>query len=693
MNEPKTIVPTTPLTGLRCFVLDTETTGLRVEHARIISVGAVCIEGAEIEAGAELSFLIDPGEPIPSESTKIHGLCDIDVEGAGSFAELAPSLTDAIDGRAVVGHNIGFDLAILANEHKRAGMDWAPPPALDTGLLARALNPNLPDNSLEAIAAWLGVEITGRHTALGDARAAAQIYLRLIPKLSSAGVRTLAEAERFMTARNGEVVRQHQVAGWQLRQAGDSPQGVLMDTFAYRHTLADLMSSPPIFVGAQAMLSDATARMNEAKIGALLIGDGAHAAGIVTERDIVRRIANAGAGALSQQVGDIMSSPVVTLPASNPVYRAAARLQRLAIRHIAVTDAEGRICGMVSARDLLRRSASAALVLGDEIDAAENTPALARAFAQVPEAARKLRAEDLAPLRMAGLISGEVRSLTARAAELAAREAPPAPAAWSLMVLGSAGRGESLLVPDQDNALVFEDSPGMSEWAAAFGQRTNEILDGAGLPFCKGGVMAGQPEWRHTPAAWREIVAGWIGKTRPSDLLNVDIFFDLCHVAGTPQLSESLFGDALSLAQRAPTFIRALNGSVAQLQTPVGLFGRLRPTNGAIDIKAGGLLPVVAFARAVALHHGIAERATAARLKAAVEMGALPGGDGARLMEMHGEFVALAMDQQLADIAAGHPPSYRLELKRLNRATRRALAGQLSDLDDILSLAWSTLSA
>lgn len=59
---------------------------------------------------------------------------------------------------------------------------------------------------------------------------------------------------------------------------------------------------------------------------------------------------------------------------------------------------------------------------------------------------------------------------------------------------------------------------------------------------------------------------------------------------------------------------------------------------------------------------------------------------------MHREFVALAMDQQLADIAAGQPPSYRLELKRLNRATRRTLAGQLSDLDDILSLAWSTLS-
>ncbi|MFT5489490.1 MAG: CBS domain-containing protein [Alphaproteobacteria bacterium] len=693
MTEQRAILPTTPLTGLRCVVLDTETTGLQVDRARIISVGAVCIDGTEIEAGTEQSFLINPGESIPEASSKIHGLYDSDIRDAGHFQDVISPLLDAIVGRVVVGHNIGFDLAILAHEHRRAAMEWAAPPALDTGLLARAVNPHLPDGSLETVAAWLDVEIVERHTALGDARTAAQIYLQLVPKLMRAGVRSFAEADRYIAERNGDAHRQHQAAGWEMPRISDATPDGRMDMFIYRNMLSDLMRSPPVFVAPEMTALDAISTMNEAGIGALLIGDSADPVGIVTERDIVRLIAQAGSSALSQPVSEAMSSPVVTLPASSPVYRAVARLQRLGFRHIPATDAQGLIAGVVSARDLLRRSASAALVLGDEIAMAETTPALARAFAQLPEAVRKLRAEELAPLRITGLISEEVRAMTARAAELAIRELQPAPAAWSLMVLGSAGRGESLLVPDQDNALIFEDRPGMADWAASYGQRVNEILDAAGIPLCKGGVMAGRPEWRHTPAEWRNIVAGWIGKTRPTDLLNVDIFFDFQHVAGTPELTDSLFGDALSLAQRAPTFIRAINGSVAQLQTPVGLFGRLRATNGAIDIKAGGLLPVVAFARAVALHHGIVERATAARLKAAVEMGGVPEGDGGRLIEMHREFVALAMDQQLADIGAGHPPSYRLELKRLDRATRRALAGQLSDLDDILSLAWSTLSA
>ncbi|MDH3739307.1 MAG: DUF294 nucleotidyltransferase-like domain-containing protein [Alphaproteobacteria bacterium] len=690
--DRKQILPTTPLSGLRCVVVDTETTGLQVDRVRIISVGAVCIDGAEIEAGSEQAFLIDPGEPIPAASSKIHGLYDDDVRGAGRFKDVISPLLNTFAGRVVVGHNIGFDLAILGHEHRRSGMMWAPPPALDTGMLARAINPHLPDGSLETIADWLGVEIVERHTALGDARATAQVYLHLIPKLLHAGVRSFAEAERFILENNTEVYRQQLAAGWHVPQPGDATSGAGMDTFVFRHTLSELMRSPPVFEPADTTVLDAISTMHEAGVGALLIGDTANAAGIVTERDIVRLIARQGSGALSRPLSAIMSSPIVTLPANSPVYRAVARLQRLGFRHIPVTDGEGRIEGMVSARDLLRRSANAALVLGDEIAMAETTPALARAFARVPEAVRKLRAEELSPLQIAGLISEEVRAMTVRAADHAVRDLEPAPAPWSLMVLGSAGRGESLLVPDQDNALVFDDQPGMADWAASFGQRVNEILDGAGIPLCKGGVMAGKPEWRHTPAAWGDKVAGWIEHARPQDLLNVDIFFDLRHVAGVPALTERLHQDALSMAQRTPAFIRALNLSVAQLRTPVGLFGRLRTKNGRIDIKASGLLPIVAFARAAALHHGISERATSQRLQAVVARGALPEGDGARLREMHGEFVALAMDQQIADIGAGNPPSYNVELGRLDRNTRRALANHLSDLNDILSLAWSTLS-
>ena len=121
--------------------------------------------------------------------------------------------------------------------------------------------------------------------------------------------------------------------------------------------------------------------------------------------------------------------------------------------------------------------------------------------------------EDVDPRDIAGIISGEVCSLTARAAEIAEREmAEPRPAKlrYAVMVLGSAGRGESLLAMDQDNAIIFD---GEGEvWLAAMAARMNAILDEIGVPLCKGGVMAKMENWRRSGEAWRRQVSGWLSR-------------------------------------------------------------------------------------------------------------------------------------------------------------------------------------
>ena len=60
----------------------------------------------------------------------------------------------------------------------------------------------------------------------------------------------------------------------------------------------------------------------------------------------------------------------------------------------------------------------------------------------------------------------------------------------------------------------------------------SDILDAAGVPFCKGGVMAKNREWRKSVADWRATIDGWVRRQRPADLLNVDIFFDAVPVHG-----------------------------------------------------------------------------------------------------------------------------------------------------------------
>ena len=109
---------------------------------------------------------------------------------------------------------------MLKRECARAGLAWTPPPALDTRLLAEIAEPELADYSLESLAAWLGLEITDRHSALGDARAAARIFQALVPKLRERGIRTLAEAMRACRSLT-RVLEQHHRAGWSETGAPD----------------------------------------------------------------------------------------------------------------------------------------------------------------------------------------------------------------------------------------------------------------------------------------------------------------------------------------------------------------------------------------------------------------------------------------------------------------------------------------
>ncbi|MCA1971925.1 MAG: 3'-5' exonuclease, partial [Caenispirillum sp.] len=141
------------------------------------------------------------------------GITDDLARGAPPFPDVWPALEPLLRGAVLVGHNIGFDLALLRRECSLAGLPPPAPPTLDTLLLAGLLFPDMTDLSLEALGERLGVDIHGRHTALGDALVTAELYVRLLPLLDSAGIGTLAEARAF--TRRATALRARQRAmGW-----------------------------------------------------------------------------------------------------------------------------------------------------------------------------------------------------------------------------------------------------------------------------------------------------------------------------------------------------------------------------------------------------------------------------------------------------------------------------------------------
>lgn len=209
----KSFTGATPLLDLPLVVLDTETTGLDVTHDRIVSIGAVRLHGAVIYRGSAFDQLVHPGVAIPPRSTAIHGITDAMVADARPFAEVFAELRPLLENVVLVGHNIPYDIAMLRRECRLAGLAWEPPATLDTLHLAAVLDPDLPDLNLETLAARFGVDVHGRHTALGDALVTAGIYLRMLPRLLDAGVKDFAAARAFCERAKHVAARQAE-AGW-----------------------------------------------------------------------------------------------------------------------------------------------------------------------------------------------------------------------------------------------------------------------------------------------------------------------------------------------------------------------------------------------------------------------------------------------------------------------------------------------
>lgn len=206
-------VAATLLDRLPVTVLDTETTGLDVFEDRVISVGAVRMHGGRVYRSAVIDRLVDPGRPVPQRSTAVHGITTAMVAGQPAIAEVLPELLAMLRGTVVVGHNIGFDLALLKRAAGEAGLDWPDPPWLDTILLAGALDPEETELNLDQVAGRLGVDVSGRHTALGDSLVTAEVYARLLPLLARRGVLTLGQAEAFSREAR-HIVALQRASGW-----------------------------------------------------------------------------------------------------------------------------------------------------------------------------------------------------------------------------------------------------------------------------------------------------------------------------------------------------------------------------------------------------------------------------------------------------------------------------------------------
>ena len=183
-----------PLGELTYTVFDTETTGLDPVHDEIVSIGAVRIVNGRVLREECFDQLVDPRRPMPAEAVRIHGIGPERLIGQPTIERVLPAFQRFAEDTILVGHNAAFDMRMFQVKEALTGVRLIQP-VLDTILLSSVVNPNLKDHDLDAIALrLLGRRIVERHSALGDALATAEVFLKLLALLAEMGVTTLDQA-------------------------------------------------------------------------------------------------------------------------------------------------------------------------------------------------------------------------------------------------------------------------------------------------------------------------------------------------------------------------------------------------------------------------------------------------------------------------------------------------------------------
>lgn len=458
------------------------------------------------------------------------------------------------------------------------------------------------------------------------------------------------------------------------REQGDQLSSVSIDT---------LVARAPVCLAQTASALDAARRMAECGVSSLLIVEDSEApsrmVGILTDRDIRSRLV-AEARPYDTPVRDIMTPDPVVVRHDQLLFEAILAMLRHKVHHLPVLR-QGQPLGVIALSDVLRHESQNSLFVVGSIGKQHDVDGLAAVSADVRTCFRRLAEQDTSSRVIGSTMALIGRSFKQRLLELAEQQLGPPPVPYCFLALGSMARNEQLLVTDQDNALVLDDSFDAARHDSYFQQLAAFVSDGlarCGYSYCSGGVMATNTRWRQSLRVWQQTFGQWIDQPTPETLLAASIFFDLDGVHGQTAFSEQLRTLVADKARANTRFLACMARNALLRTPPLGFFKDfvLEPDGrhaNAINLKRRGTAPMVDLIRVHALAIGSRARNSFDRLRDVIAADVLPQGRGQDLLDAL-EFIAMVrIRNQAQDMAAGLEPDNSIEPEKLSEFERKSL--------------------
>jgi CBS domain-containing protein len=417
-----------------------------------------------------------------------------------------------------------------------------------------------------------------------------------------------------------------------------------------RARVRDLFLLPAAVIDSVQSIASAGRIMRDIDCNALLVKDGERM-GIVTGMNLSKAVVLKGM-TINDPVGAIAQYEMITVASDDFVSQALLMMTKHNKRRLVVKDGDNFI-GILEDINLLSFFAGNSQLVVGRIDHAATLPELAAAAAQIAEQIRPLRRQGVKFEVVAEIISDLNRRLLAK---LFALLCPPEMRdKCCLIVMGSEGRGEQVVRTDQDNGLILSepvDAQALQKFRDAFSGALAEF----GFPPCPGQVMVNNPLWSRTLDEYVSDFGVWITTPDEQSAMNVAIFYDATAVAGDESLLSRAKQALVDRLAHERVFLGRFAKSIEAFEPPIGLFNRLKLAEGdgdALDLKKGGIFPIVHGVRSLAIEQGLEETNTFERLARLGELDLLKPEFARHLARALDYLQTLRLDAQLDAAASG----------------------------------------
>jgi CBS domain-containing protein len=425
------------------------------------------------------------------------------------------------------------------------------------------------------------------------------------------------------------------------RDQDEMGQGSVMRT-----RVGDLFLHPAEYIDASDSIETAGHRMKAVNSNTLLVRDGDNL-GLVTGMNLSKAVVLHRVQ-ITDPVGPFAHYEIVSVEDTDFVFQALLEMTKSNKRRIAVRSGDN-IIGILEDIDLLGFLAGSTQVIAGRIERAKTLADLKLAAHEIADQIKTLRRQEVRAEVIAEIVSDLNRRLFTKTFALLA---PPDLRKRScLIVMGSEGRGEQTVRTDQDNGLILSE-PVDQAMLDGFRAEFTAALEDFGFPPCPGNVMVRNPLWSRTMDEYISDFHTWVAAPNENAAMSVAIFYDASPVSGRVDLLRKTKAALIESIRSEKVYLARFANAVEAFETPIGLFNNLIATDGALDLKKGGIFPIVHGVRSLAIEHGLFETSTEQRIVKLAALNVLREDFSKDLRQAFQYLSGLRLDSQLADKGA-----------------------------------------